>query len=232
MCRLTILIVLGAMAAVALAQDNSSSLYMMQPVSAPQREDGKPVNRYMQAGSYLAVAVPEPRKFLVHDLVTIIVRESSAATSEGELNTEKSVEVEGQAEAFIDLRDLLGDLQVKPAALSAGVPRVSVGFDNEFEGEGDYERRDEVVTRLTAQVVDVKPNGVLALEARTHIHNDNEQVTITVTGYVRAEDVTADNAVLSTQMFDLRVSKQHKGEIRNASKKGVLTKAMDFLFNF
>jgi len=33
-------------------------------------------------------------------------------------------------------------------------------------------------------------------------------------------------------LHDLRVEKKHAGEIRNASKKGVLTKALEFLFNF
>jgi flagellar L-ring protein precursor FlgH len=215
------------------AEPQSSSLYMIQPMPAePTRDDGLYVNPYMQAGSYLAVAVPEPREFKVHDLVTIIVRESSTATVEGELTTEKEVDYKGKAQAFINLTDLLTSLQIEPAPLKAGVPEVDVSFGKEFEGEGDFARKDEVVTRLTAQVVDVKPNGLLALEARTHIRNDDEQVTITVTGYCRAEDVSADNAVLSTQMFDLRVSTWHAGEVRDASKKGVVTKALDFLFNF
>jgi flagellar L-ring protein precursor FlgH len=81
-------------------------------------------------------------------------------------------------------------------------------------------------------VVDVKPNGTLALEARKHIENDDEKLTISLTGFCRPEDVAADNTVLSTQMFDLRVNKQHQGEVRNAQKKGLLTKLLDFVFNF
>lgn len=222
----------GLMAFSAIAQENTSSLYMMQPVAPVQPVDGKYVNPYMQAGSYMAVVIPPPREFKVHDLVTIIVRESSTAISESDLTTEKSSDINGSVEAMIDLKDLFTDLQVKPAGFSSGIPRVDVTFDKDFEGNGEYERRDEVVTRLTAQVVDIKPNGTLALEARTNIANDNETLTITVTGYCRAEDVTGDNAVLSTQMFDLRVNKQHAGELRKVSKKGVLTKALETIFNF
>ena len=234
MIRLTaIALIIGAMAFVAVAQDNTSSLYMMQPAASPQQQvDGKYFNPYMQAGSYMAVVIPPPREFKVHDLVTIIVRGSSTAVSEAELNTQKDVKMKGAVEAIIDLKDLLTDLQIKPAGLNAGIPRVDVNFNKDFEGNGDYERRDEVVTRLTAQVVDIKPNGTIALEARTNISTDSETVTITVTGYCRAEDVTGDNAILSTQMFDLRVNKQHTGELRKASKKGALTKALDFIFNF
>jgi flagellar basal body L-ring protein FlgH len=73
---------------------------------------------------------------------------------------------------------------------------------------------------------------MLSLEARKFIKNDKEALTIKLTGYCRAEDVSADNTVLSTQMFDLRVIKEHEGELRKATKKGILTKALDLLFNF
>lgn len=222
---------LALCAATAPAQQ-SSSLYLAQTPPPQVSEQGKPVNPYMQRASYLAVSVPEPRQFRPHDLVTIIVREASSSTSEGELQTEKEVGVEGSVEAMIDPEAFIKDLRITPAKLSAGVPAAGVEFSKEFEGDGEYERRDEVVTRLTARVLDVKPNGTLALEARTHIANDDETVTIVVTGYCRAEDVAADNTILSTQMYDLRVEKKHTGEIRDASKKGVLTKALEFLFNF
>lgn len=209
---------------------HSSSLYLM-PGAPTVRADGKVVNPYMQQASYLAVTIPEPREFQVHDLVTIIVRQTATGSAEGEMETKKEVDVSGEASAFIDLAELL-QTRVVPTKLSAGVPRVQVGFDKDFKGDGTYERRDEIVTRLTAQVLDVKPNGTLALEARMFMANDDEELTVTVTGYCRAEDVGADNTILSTQLHDLRVVKKHTGEIRDASKKGVLTKAMDYLFNF
>jgi flagellar L-ring protein precursor FlgH len=130
------------------------------------------------------------------------------------------------------VKRVLTDLQLEPEGIAGDERRVGISFGRQFEGDGEYERTDEVITRLTARVVDVKPNGTLALEARTHLANDDETVTITVTGYCRAEDVTADNSVLSTQMYDLRVAKKHTGEIRDASKKGLFTKGLDYLFNF
>ena len=89
-----------------------------------------------------------------------------------------------------------------------------------------------MTTRLTAKVVDVKPNGLLALEARTQISNDEEIQTISVTGYCQPADVTIANTVLSTQIYDLRVKKVNEGEVRDASKKGFLTKLFEAIFAF
>jgi len=218
--------IVGGCASTAIAQ--SSSLYVHQNTPAPV-VDGQAQNPFMQQASYLAVAVPEPREFNVHDLVTIIVREAASSTAESVLETEKSVNVNGEVSAFpiFDPAKLIGEGRNQP-----GNPNVDVTFSREFEGEGDYERNDETVFRITARVIDVKPNGTLALEARKQIANDEEQMTITLTGYCRAEDVGGDNTVLSTQMFDLRIDKQHKGEVRKANEKGIFTKAIDFLLNF
>jgi len=211
----------------------SSSLYVTQNPQPVETVDGKPVNPHMQRASYLAVSIPEPRQWAVNDLVTIIVRESSVTTSTAELETEKETEIDGAIEAFprLTLDDLV-DAQLQPSDQEDGTPAVDVNFSKEFEGEGDFERSDEVITRLTAKVVDVKPNGTLTLEARTHIKTDDEEKTITLTGHARAEDVTAANTVLSTQLYDLRLEQEHEGELRNATKKGLFTKVLEALFAF
>ncbi len=215
----------------ALAQ--SSSL-LLAPAKEPARVHGLMVNEALQTASYTSVIPVPPRKFALHDLVTIIVRESSTASSEASLETEKEATVAGEITNVPDLTQLL-QLRLKnsPFTANGGVtPKIGADFSKEFEGDGEYERKDEVVFRITARVIDVKPNGTLSLEARKAIQNDKEKLTITLTGYCRAEDVAADNTVLSTKMFDLRVNKQHAGELRNASKKGILTKVFDFIFNF
>lgn len=184
--------------------------------------------------SYFAVPDPTPRKYEVNGLLTIIIREQSSATSESTLETEKELKLDGKISEFPRLRleDLLNGQLNQSNIESGNEPQVKIGVKNDFEGDGEYERRDTLTTRLQARIVDIKPNGTLALEARTFIQNDDEQLTITVTGYCRAEDITLDNTVLSTQVYDLRVTKTHNGELRKTTQKGILTKVLDAIFNF
>lgn len=183
--------------------------------------------------SLTAVALPPPRKFARHDLITIIVRESVENDSSATLETEKAVSVKGEVASFphLTLADLLRG-QLKAGDGDAESPKVDVKFDNSFEGEGDYSRKDTFVARITARVIDVKPNGTLVLEARKMIQSDKEEMEMIVTGTCRKEDVQSDNTVLSTQLYDLNVTKRHDGEVRRAAKKGVLTKLLDLVFNF
>ena len=80
-------------------------------------------------------------------------------------------------------------------------------FTKDFEAEGEYARRDNFTARLTAEVLQVLPNGNLILESRTQMKQDQEAFTLKVTGTCRPEDVTPANTILSSQLHDLKIEK-------------------------
>lgn len=225
----------------AAAFGQSSSLYVdpivVPPPPPPPGMVAPPPPRMAPAlieSSFTSVRMPEPRQFAVHDLVTIIVREESEAKSSAELETEKELELDGKVDAFPDLQlKKLLNLMLTPSTSIAQNPvELGVDMSREWTGEGKYSRRDSMTSRVTAQIIDVKPNGLLVLEARKYIKNDNEELDLVLTGVCRAEDVSIDNTVLSTQLHDLNVVKEHKGELRKTTKKGLITKVLEALFSF
>ncbi len=223
----------AAMAGMAWGQ----SLFELPPASAPVRGEGGPASAPRAPGvlevSLTAVTPPEPREFAEHDLVTIIISERSQADRTHEFESEKEVGVGGNVEATIDLLKLLeARLEQGRTQDDGSLPVWEVELAKEFEGEAEYTRDDRVTARVTAQVLEVKPNGNLLLEARTVITTDYETQTIVLTGVCRGEDVTAANTVQSNQMFDLRVDIQHEGDVREGAEKGVITKVLDFLFAY
>ena len=183
--------------------------------------------------SYSAVNVPEPRQFARHDLITIIIRESTESDFEASLNTEKGTSFEGEISDFpqLSVKDLL-NLELKPSTMDDGNPAVGIDFSNEFEGDGEYSRSESVTGRITAEIIDIKPNGNLVLEATKHLRTDEETLDIVLTGMCRPEDISVDNTILSTQMHNLHLDKQHEGELNDSTEKGLLTKLFEALFNF
>ncbi|NBC10195.1 MAG: hypothetical protein GVY24_00480 [Planctomycetes bacterium] len=192
-----------------------------------------PVSPELRQVSLAAVEVPEPRTYQVNDLVTIIVRESTTADIDASLNTEKEVDWQGEIAEFpkLNLAELL-EMQVSPNTFPDGTPKLDVNFNNEFEGDGQYEHRTEMTARLAARIIDIKPNGLMVLEARKFVENDKETMTLVVTGTCSVDDVQIDNTVLSSSLYDLHISKQHTGELRKTTKKGLLSNLMDLIFNF
>jgi flagellar L-ring protein FlgH len=182
--------------------------------------------------SMFAVAAPEPRVYKIHDLVQIVIRETSKATSSQETEAKKKYNLDAKIPDWPDFQ--LADLLQFQLLAGASVPdpKVKVEANKNFKGEGDYERKDDLTARLTAEVIEVLPNGNLILEARTFIKTDKEQATMKVTGICRPEDVTAANTIQSQQVHDLKIEKMHEGELKDASKKGIIAKVLDTIFSF
>jgi len=216
-----------ASATVCVGSAEAQSLFQ-QPVSAAQasREPAEP----LYAASLYAVRPPEPRQFHANDLITIVIIENSSFERNQTVETEKEYE---NTLAFLNstlLRQFL-EFRLPRAGAEAGESDLALS-EREFESEGEYEREDEITGRVTARVLEVKPNGTLLLEARSVVQTDGEKQTFTLSGLCRTEDVTENNTVLSNQLYDLRLDVQHEGELRRSTKKGILTRAIETIFNF
>jgi flagellar L-ring protein precursor FlgH len=148
--------------AAALLRRNGNSLLKASLVA---RAD--PAQARLSDISFTAVPVPEPKVIRKHDLVTIIVREESQYSSEGNAETTRESSIDAAVEDFIKLR--LSNLEVEGGGIGPVAPRIAANANREFSGEGAVDRSDRLTARITAEVLDVKPNGTLVLQARKRI---------------------------------------------------------------
>lgn len=211
--------------AAALLRDHGNSLLKASLAAAP---DARAVR--LEDVSYYAVPLPEPKVIRKHDLITIIVREESEYSSEGSSELTKEARFEAAIDEFVKLN--LRDLQLKGGAIGAVAPRIDVSGSREFSGEGTVDRSDSFTARITAEVLDVKPNGTLVLQARKRIKTDEEEQVFILSGTCRAEDINADNTILSTALHDQEVTKTHKGTVRSATRRGWGGKLLDAISPF
>lgn len=186
----------------------------------------------MEAMSLFAVRSPEERKFTRHDLVQIVVREQSKAKSEQELDTKKDYTIAAEVAWANFSFDAFGQPGVATSSGAHDAPVFEAIGKKKLKGEGDYNRTDEFTTRMTAEVIEVLPNGNLILEARTTIANDKEVTSIKLTGICRPDDVTSANTVLSNQIHDLKIEKMNTGFVKDAADKGIIAQVLDAVLAF
>lgn len=191
----------------------------------PPREVSKPATRAIETYSLIAVPAVPPRKFKVHDLVSIIVRQQKRYEADGKLKTKKEWDIEGKLEEWF--RFYPGN-NLGSDKLSNGQPGYKFGTKNENKMDGENEREDRFDTRIQATIVDVKPNGNLVLEATLEEQHDEEHFTITLTGVCRSEDVTATNSIFSTQIANLVLIEKNRGAVRDATTRGWIPRILDF----
>ncbi|MCC5823182.1 MAG: flagellar basal body L-ring protein FlgH [Phycisphaerales bacterium] len=180
--------------------------------------------------SLIWVPEPEPRQFQKHDIITIIIDEVSTQTSSQSLETEQDSRTRANLNAMLNLANLL-ELRLDQGD-TRNLSLIDFNARRNFSGEGDYERKDRFSARITATVLEVKPNGTLVLEASKRIAKDTEIQTIVLSGVVRENDITRQNTVLSSQMAKLDITSHHEGQVRDAAKKGFITRVLDTIFAF
>jgi len=186
-------------------------------------------NPAVERTSLTAVRLTPPRKFRVHDLITIIVRERKKFESDSELEQRKQFTVLSKLDEWIRF---FPGCRLGSDQLANGDPTIKYKLGLRWKGDGQTEREDKLTDRITAEVVDVKPNGTLVLEAKKYIRHDEEEITLTLTGTCRSGDVTPDNTILSTQVAKLRIVARHTGAVRDASRRGWIPRLLDFLRPF
>jgi flagellar L-ring protein precursor FlgH len=192
---------------------------------------GDPAGR-LHGLSWFTVPEPAPISYRRHDLVQIVIRETSTARSDQSLDTNKEYDIKGDIKAFpqLTLNDILDG--VLKAKANNSPAKLDLGFENEFKGDGQYARKDDLSARITAEIIEILPNGNLVLEARTHIQTDKEISTIMLSGVCDPEFISRAGLIQSNQLFDLRVIKLHEGELRNAARKGLIPRVLDTIFAF
>ena len=113
-------------------------------------DDGLPITNALESTSLFAFSPEKPRVFKEHDLVQIIVRETTRIESFQGLETEKEYGLIAGVEAFPGLNDY--DLLKYTGLEAAG--------EKEFDGEGEYAREDNLTTRLAAEVLKSCPTAI------------------------------------------------------------------------
>lgn len=150
----------------------------------------------------------------VGDILTIVISESSSATRAGQARNSKSASAEASA----------------GTGVFKWIANAGMDSQDSFNAQGSISNTNKVSGRMTAQVIEVKPNGNLVISGTQTIKQNGEEQKITVTGVVRPDDVTVNNTVLSSYVADAQIHIDGKGPIAGKQRQGILTQIFNFLF--
>jgi len=193
------------LACVEAASAQSSSLY------------GEPSRRVLTLqDAFTYVPTPEPPTIGLNDIVTVVVKDAFQYTNEGELVQRKLANLEATLEDWIEL----DGLNIQKAPQDQGDPAVSGELNSQYRAISEMETTGGVQFRITARVVDIRPNGNMLLEARKEVVDNEEVWEQRLTGEVRPEDIAPDNTVFSEKLADLRIEKRETGAVRDGYKRG------------
>jgi flagellar L-ring protein FlgH len=159
--------------------------------------------------------VADARARHIGDSITVQVFETSSASASADTNTKR------QTEAGIG-----GTWDIGP---STRVGSAKGSLNNDFKGGARTQRAGRLLASLTVTVVGVEPNGDLRIAGEQVLEVNNEEQMIRLEGRVRPQDISENNAVVSSRIADARIQYVGDGVLAEGQRQGWITKVLTWL---
>jgi flagellar L-ring protein precursor FlgH len=193
----------------------ASALGAQAPATATKAGAQPPGAQVAAAGPPLtSTAVPgrqswlsDRRDYQLGDIVTVLVDEYTLTSLDKEVN------------ATEDRQRSLG------FGFSTGTSSTSFGVNsnngNQSRNSGLDARTNRLTTEMSARVIAIGPNGVMQLRGTKMIKVEESKVNLTLSGWVRVQDVAPDNSIQSFRMADANLDYAAEGPLGKA-KSGII----------
>ncbi len=109
---------------------------------------------------------------------------------------------------------------------------VELGSSSSSGGKGSVKRSEKLELRIAATVVDVLPNGVLAISGTQELRVNFELRELLVTGYVRPQDISRQNEITYDKIAQARVSYGGRGQITDVQQPRYGQQLLDVVLPF
>lgn len=140
-----------------------------------------------------------------------------------------------QASESMGIPQLFGIPQRNAGRLPEGASfenSVSISSDSAASGDGSIRRKEKLTLRIAATVLEVLPNGVLAISGSQEVRVNYEIRELIVTGFVRPEDISRQNQITYDKIASARVSYGGRGHISDMQEPRVGYQVLDAISPF
>ena len=179
----------------------------VERVRAQQAAEVKTAGSIWSAEGRLVRLGTDAKAVRLHDVVSIVVTESLAASTDGQVKNSRA------SNANSGLTSLFGALKASNALQNL----VGMTAASGLSAQGQRTTNSSLATTFGGEVVDVLPNGMLVVQATRQLTFSQQTQLIKLRGLVRPEDVSAQNQVLSTAMTDLELEVTGKGIVNDST---------------
>lgn len=109
---------------------------------------------------------------------------------------------------------------------------LDVGSSTSHNGTGAISRNEQLELRIAATVTDVLPNGLLAIHGTQEVRVNFELRELTITGFVRPEDISRQNQITYDKIASARISYGGRGQITDVQQPPYGQQVTDIIMPF
>ncbi len=165
----------------------------------------------------------------VGDLLTVVVEMDDEASLQSSLSRNRDSTGNLNIDALLGLPEWANGILPGGASLS---PTFDYNRNSNLNGSGAVNRAEKITFTLAARVVGVEPNGNLIIQGYQQTRVSNEVRYLTVSGVIRAQDITRTNVVSYEKIADATLSYISRGEATEAVERKTGAKLLDWIIPF
>ena len=187
--------------------------YPLAPSPQPMPVQATPAPGAIYAAGHSAGLFEDTRARRPGDTLTIMIRESTAASKSTSTSTSKESSI-----------SLPGPTLAGRPVTANGTPILDMAVEGsrEFAGQGSASQSNRLTGNITVTVVQRLANGNLLVQGQKWLRLNHGDEFVQIAGVVRPFDVREDNTVSSDRVADARISYGGRGVLANANQPGWL----------
>ncbi|OZG74850.1 flagellar basal body L-ring protein [Hahella sp. CCB-MM4] len=144
------------------------------------------------------------KAFQVGDNVTVLIVESAKAGASTDAQVNQSLEASGSFS--------------KSNRSDSGSLELGIGRNS----GGSTQREGELKARITVAILETDNNGRFHIWGDQKITINGEEQSIKLSGWIRDEDISSQNTVLSTRISDAKIEYDGVGLIGDTDDRGII----------
>lgn len=161
----------------------------------------------------------------VGDIVLVNIYENTTAEKIAGTSIERTTDVDAGISNFFGLEDDVSD-KIDIEHL------VTASTSNKFSADASTKRSGKLTARISAIVRCIYPNGNMKIEGNQVVKVNNENQILTITGLVRASDISPLNTIDSPMVAESRIEYMGKGVLAENQKPGWLLRLCLWVWPF
>jgi len=150
----------------------------------------------------------------IGDIVTVLIDIDDRAKLNNTSQRSREASEDASLQALFGLEDIatdaINELELTPAVQGSSRSR--------SRGSGDIDRKEQIRLRIAAVVIDVLPNGNLAISGRQEVLVNYEMRDLRVAGVIRPMDINAANEIGYKDIAEARIAYGGRGMISDVQQ--------------
>jgi flagellar L-ring protein precursor FlgH len=158
----------------------------------------------------------------VGDVITVLINEQAKANKGTSTETDHD---QSMGASFSDPTGVFSKIPGWDAVMG-----LNLGTEQDFKGKGKTSRNGSLVATVSATIVEVFANGNLLIQATKEVTVNDETEILELVGTIRPEDISSNNAILSSRIADANIKYSGEGALAEVDDPGFVTRFFNWLF--